>query len=99
MGRINHALIATLAVLGMGGQQAAAVSQSAAQTRQIVAAKNGQTTRQLEADHFGGYVGGIKRALMRDNGNPPHLWGMSKACAQMVRHRRMRRLGIGGQRI
>lgn len=96
---IKRALIATLAALGMGGQHTAAVAHAASQTRQVSAVNNGQTTRQIKEDHFGGYSGSIFRGFMRDRGHTPYEWGTSRACAQMVRKNRMRRKGIAGSRI
>lgn len=36
---------------------------------------------------------------MRDRGHPPHIWGTSRACAQMRRKNKLRSIGISGQRI
>lgn len=95
----NRLIIAALAILGLGGSQSVAAAQRADQTRQAAAVKNGQTTRQIEADHFGGYVGGIMNALHRNTGTPPDVWGRSAACARMVRKNKLRSMGISAQRI
>ena len=93
-------IIAAIAALGLGGGHVvpANVAANAQQSRQLAAIKNGQTTRQIEADHFGGYASGILSALLRDNGTPPHVWGVSRACVRMMRKNRMRRAGVGGAR-
>ena len=95
-----RALIASIAALGIGfGQNARAANNQGQQSRQMAAIKNGQTTRQIEADHFGNYFGGIGRALMRDGGHTPYEWGISVACRRMVRKNRMHRAGIGHAKI
>ena len=96
-----RALIASVAALGFGLTQNARVAsqQSGSAMRQMAALKNGQSTRQIEADHFGNYFGGIGRALMRDSGHTPREWGMSVACRRMVRKNRMHRIGIGHAKI
>ena len=37
--------------------------------------------------------------LPHNGGTPPKIWGMSEACRRMVRQNRLRRAGLGGQRI
>jgi hypothetical protein len=95
-------LIAAAAVLGLGAGQATSSSapvRSAEQQQAGAALKNGGSTKEIKEDHFGGYAGGLLRGLMRDRGNTPRDWGMSKACARMVRKNRMHRMGISHARI
>ena len=85
----------------MGAGHTATVAQQvrANETRQAIALNNGGSTRQIEEDHFGGYAGGMMRQIMREGGHSPRDWGMSKACANMVRKSRMHRMGISHAKI
>lgn len=90
---LKRILIASVAALSLGyGQQATAHS-----SRQAVALHNGQ--RAIQADIFGRYSGGLGQAFLRGSGCPPYLWGISRACARMVRSNRLRRAGVAGHRI
>lgn len=97
----SRILIAAAAVLGLGiGQTASQVQQlRPTEQRQLNAVNNGQTTRLIEADHFGRYGAGMLRAIMRDGGHTPYEFGISQACARLRRQNKMRRCGLGGQRI
>jgi len=94
----SRIIISSIAALAFG-LAPAAQSQNAAQSHRVAAIRNGQTTRQIERDHFGGYASGILSELMRNRGNSPRDWGMSQACRRMVRKNRMHRLGVGHAKI
>lgn len=92
-------LLAAAAALGLAGGASSAVARTANESRQHVAVRNGTTNREIKADAFGGYAAGLLGALMRDGGHSPKDWGMSRACARMVRKNRLHRKGVGHARI
>lgn len=88
--------MAILAVLGLQMNQANA----AAHARESIAAvRNGKDPRELKEDEAGRFAAAFGQGARRGSGMPPHIWGQTRACAQMVRKSRMRRLGIKGSRI
>ena len=95
-GQGKRLLIAALAMMGMIGGTAIPTR---ANEQSPVAIRNGMDTRRIEADHFGDYMEGMLGALWRNTGNPPDIWGRSRAYARMVRKSRMHRMGIGHARI
>lgn len=93
--------LAVMSVLGLGGHQTTAISPQlrAEQQQQITAVRNGTGSRAIRADLLGSFASGFLGGSMSDGGHPPKQWGMSQACARMVRKNRMHRMGIGHARI
>lgn len=92
--KIKNLGIALLSLAGLTSCQTANVTAPGQEIRQTVAVKNGQTTKELREDYFGGYGKGLLDAIKRDNGNTPKQWGMSRACARMVRKNKLIRYGV-----
>ena len=111
---MKKTLIAAAALIGMAGasvqQSPARVAAQTANASKISAAqpdakRDAQTpaaataSNEIRADAFGGGfdIGG---ALLRERaGHSPKDWGMSRACARMVRKNRMIRAGIKTAKI
>lgn len=99
---LKRILIGFLAAVGLGAGHTASVTAQQTEVRRVATAvANGgqQTTKTLEDDVFGRYAGSLHRHYNRDHGHTPKEWGMSRACAKMVRKNRMRAAGIAGSRI
>jgi hypothetical protein len=97
---LKRILISFLAAAGLGAGHTASVSAQQNEIRQNAVANGGQqTTKTLEDDVFGRFAGAMRRHAERDYGHTPKEWGMSRACARMVRKNRLRSLGVAGSRI
>lgn len=98
---LKRILISVLAAVGLGAGHTASLTAQQSEMRARVAVANGgqQTTKTLEDDVFGRFAGSMHRHYFRDGGHTPKEWGMSRACARMVRKNRMRAKGIAGSRI
>lgn len=96
---LKRLLVAGLACLGLHSAQSRAVASPHETAERQSIAKNGQTTREIKEDHFGGFRDGIRRQWLRAPSRTPYEFGISKECAQMRRKNRMRGLGIKGSRI
>ncbi len=99
MSSLKRILIGVLAAVGLGAGHTAATAVQQSEVRQSAIAKSGESTKSIEADLFGRYSGGMARQFFRSGGHSPKEWGMSRACARMVRKNRMRALGVAGSRI
>jgi len=92
----NRLLVAGLATLGMfGGHSISAAVNQASRQVAVSAATN---AREIRSDSFGGIGSGLLDQVLRQAYTAKD-WGMSRACARMVRKNKLRRRGLGGQKI
>ena len=88
---MKRILIAVAALLGFGTSQALARTTASVSRPLLAAAAQTVATRELQSDDFGGYGNGLFAGLYQSRGNSPRDWGMSRACARMVRKNRLAR--------